>query len=30
MRYINERSLWMDLKIIFKTVSLIFSHEGAR
>jgi exopolysaccharide biosynthesis polyprenyl glycosylphosphotransferase len=30
MRYIKERSLWMDLKIIFKTVSLIFSHEGAR
>ena len=30
MRYIEERSLWMDLKIMFKTVSLIFSHEGAR
>ena len=30
MRYIEERSLWMDLKIMFKTVSLVFSHEGAR
>lgn len=30
MRYIGERSLWMDLKIMFKTVSLLFSHEGAR
>lgn len=30
MRYIEERSLWMDLKIMFKTVSLLFSHEGAR
>ncbi len=30
MRYIKERSLWMDLKIMFKTVSLLFSHEGAR
>lgn len=30
MRYIEERSLWMDLKIIFKTVALVFSHEGAR
>lgn len=30
MRYIKERSLWMDLKIMFKTVALLFSHEGAR
>lgn len=30
MRYIEERSLWLDLKIMFKTVFLIFSHEGAR
>ena len=30
MRYIKERSLWMELKIIFKTVALVFSHEGAR
>ena len=30
MRYIEKRSLWMDLKIMFKTVSLLFSHEGAR
>lgn len=30
MRYIKERSFWMDLKIMFKTVALLFSHEGAR
>ena len=30
MRYIKERSLLMELGIIFKTVALVFSHEGAR
>jgi lipopolysaccharide/colanic/teichoic acid biosynthesis glycosyltransferase len=30
MRYIKERSLLMELGIIFKTVTLLFSHEGAR
>lgn len=28
--YIKNRSLLMDLKIIFKTIGVIFSHEGAR
>ena len=30
MQYIKERSVLMDLKIILKTVTLVFSHEGAR
>lgn len=30
MRYIKERSLLMEIGIIFKTVALVFSHEGAR
>lgn len=30
MEYISSRSVWLDLKIILKTVSLVFSHEGAR
>ena len=30
MQYIEERSIWMDIKIIFKTVKLVFTHEGAR
>jgi lipopolysaccharide/colanic/teichoic acid biosynthesis glycosyltransferase len=30
MQYIKERSVLMDLKIIVKTVTLVFSHEGAR
>lgn len=30
MEYIANRSVWMDLKCIFKTVKLIFTHEGAR
>lgn len=28
--YVKNRSLLMDLKIIFKTIGVIFSHEGAR
>jgi lipopolysaccharide/colanic/teichoic acid biosynthesis glycosyltransferase len=30
MRYIAERSAILDLKIIFRTVALVFTHEGAR
>jgi exopolysaccharide biosynthesis polyprenyl glycosylphosphotransferase len=30
MEYIEKRSLWMDLKCIFRTVKLVFTHEGAR
>jgi lipopolysaccharide/colanic/teichoic acid biosynthesis glycosyltransferase len=30
MRYIKDRSLLMELGIIFKTVALLFSHKGAR
>ncbi len=28
--YIKRRSLWLDLKIIFKTVAVVFTHEGAK
>lgn len=30
MQYIESRSLWMDIKIILKTVLIVFSGEGAR
>ena len=30
MEYIRTRSLWLDMKCMFKTVSLVFTHEGAR
>lgn len=30
MEYIEKRSMWMDLKCIFRTVRLVFTHEGAR
>ena len=30
MEYIQKRSLGLDLKCIFQTVHLIFTHEGAR
>lgn len=30
MEYIKNRSILMDLKCILKTVSLVFTHEGAR
>lgn len=30
MKYISTRNLWIDLKIIFKTVLVVFSREGAR
>ncbi len=30
MEYIKNRSFLMDIKLIFKTVKLVFTHEGAR
>lgn len=30
MKYIRTQSLWLDLKCLFKTVRLVFTHEGAR
>ena len=30
MEYINNQSLFLDIKIIFKTFSVIFTHEGAK
>lgn len=30
MEYIQKRSLWLDIVIIFKTVAIVFSHEGAK
>ena len=30
MEYINNQSLLLDLKIIFKTVAVVFTHEGAK
>ena len=30
MEYIRSRSVWIDLKCIFKTIRLVISHEGAR
>lgn len=28
--YIKNRSFWMDIKMIFGTIGVIFSHKGAR
>lgn len=30
VEYIKNRSFWKDIKIIFKTVSVVFSHDGAK
>lgn len=30
IEYIKNRSLWLEIKILFKTVAVIFSHDGAR
>ena len=30
LEYIENRSLWMDIVCMVKTVRLIFTHEGAR
>ena len=30
IHYIKNRSFWMDIKIMFGTVAVIFNHKGAR
>lgn len=30
MKYIHNRSLLLDIKIFFKTIKFVFTHEGAR
>ena len=30
LEYIEKRSVWLDIKILFKTVAVIFDHDGAR
>jgi len=30
MEYIRTRTIWLDFKLILKTVKLVFTHEGAR
>lgn len=30
VEYIKKRSLWLDIKILFRTVGVIFSHNGAK
>ena len=30
IEYIKNRSLWLDIKILFRTVGVIFSHNGAK
>lgn len=30
IEYIKKRSLWLDVKILFRTVGVIFSHDGAK
>lgn len=30
LEYIKNRSLWLDIKILFKTVGVLFSHRGAK
>lgn len=30
IEYIKKRSIWLDIKIIFKTVIVVFTHKGAK
>lgn len=30
VKYIKTRSVWLDLKIIFQTIGVVFSHDGAK
>jgi lipopolysaccharide/colanic/teichoic acid biosynthesis glycosyltransferase len=30
VEYIKKRSIWLDIKIMFKTVAVVFSHDGAK
>ena len=27
--YVKNRTLWMDIKILFKTITIVFSKKGA-
>ena len=29
LEYIRNRSLWLDIKLILKTVVVVFTHKGA-
>ena len=30
VEYIKKRSLWLDFKIMFETISIVFNHKGAK
>ena len=30
IEYIKKRSIWLDIKIMFKTIAVIFNHKGAK
>ena len=30
LEYIETRSFWLDIKLIFKTILIVFNHKGAR
>ena len=30
VEYIKTRNLWLDIKLMFQTVAVVFNHEGAR
>ena len=30
IEYIKKRSFWLDVKILFKTVAIVFNHKGAK
>ena len=30
VEYIKTRSLWLEIKILFKTVVVVFTHDGAK
>ena len=30
VEYIKKRSIWFDIKIIFKTIAVVFNHKGAK
>ncbi len=30
VEYMKKRSIWLDIKIMFKTVAIVFNHKGAK
>lgn len=30
VEYIKKRSMWLDMKIVFETIAVVFTHEGAK